>query len=29
MKKYNKITKKSDNRSVVDNSRMAGDSRHP
>ena len=29
MKENNKITKNSDNRSVVDNSRMAGDSRHP
>ena len=29
MKKYNEITKKSDNRSVEDDSLMAGDSRHP
>jgi hypothetical protein len=29
MKENNEITKKSDNRSVVDNSRMAGNSRHP
>ena len=29
MKKYNEITKKSDNRSLVGNSQMAGKSRHP
>ena len=29
MKKYNEIMKNSDNRSVEDDSRMAGDSRHP
>ena len=29
MKKYNEITKNSDNRSVKDDSLMPGDSRHP